>query len=88
MWTSWSHILSPLTEGDSRPKGINIILNDALQESFKGLMFMIFVATSFSCPDWKIPFMVPTIVSDKHLGGVISRNDKPIALLSLILSKP
>ena len=30
MWIRWSHILDPLTEADSSPKGRKILWNDAL----------------------------------------------------------
>ena len=30
MWSRWSHILVPLTEATSIPKGISIIFNDDL----------------------------------------------------------
>ena len=41
MWPRWSHVLDPLTEADSGPKGRNILWNDALESSFKELERMI-----------------------------------------------
>ena len=35
MWTRLSHILDPLTEASSGPKGRKILWNDALESSFK-----------------------------------------------------
>ena len=37
-------------------------------------------------PDWKMPFIVYIDASDKHLGAVISQNNKPIAFFYIILS--
>ena len=41
-----------------------------------------------SYPDWKIPLMVHTNASDKQLGAIINKNNKPKELLSRILIKP
>ena len=49
---------------------------------------MVLTETLLSYPDWKLPITVHTYASDKQLGVVISQNNKPIALLSRILSKP
>ena len=35
MWPSQSHIIYPLAEADSVPKGGRILCNDGLEESFK-----------------------------------------------------
>ena len=48
---------------------------------------MVSADTLLSYPYWKIPFTVHTDVFDKHLGSVISQNNKPIELFSIILSK-
>ena len=37
MWPRRSHVLAPLTEADSGPKGRKILCNDALESSFKEL---------------------------------------------------
>ena len=84
MWPRWSHILYPLTEVDSFPKGRNIIYNNALEEFFKELKCMVSAETLLSYPNWKIPFTVHTDVSDKQLGAVIIHNNKPSKLLSRI----
>ena len=49
---------------------------------------MVSAETLFSYPYWTILFTVHTNASDKHLGAIISKNIKPIALLSIILIKP
>ena len=41
-----------------------------------------------SYPNWTTTFTVHTDDSDKQLGDVISQNNKPIALLSRILTRP
>ena len=40
---------------------------------------MVSAETLISYPDWKLPFTVQTDAYDKHLGAVISQNNKPIA---------
>ena len=44
--------------------------------------------TLITYPDYKIPLTVHAGASDKNLYAVISHNNKPIVLLSRILSKP
>ena len=88
MWPRQSHVLKPLKEADSGPEGIKILWNDALESSFKELKCMVFDETMLSYPYWKLPFKVHTDDSDKQLGAIISQNNKPIALLSRILSNP
>ena len=48
---------------------------------------MVSAETFYSYPDCKTPFTVHTHASDKQLGDVISKNNKPIELLSRILRK-
>ena len=48
MWTRQSHILAPLTEADSGPKGKKILWNDALERSFRELKRMVYVETLLS----------------------------------------
>ena len=87
MWPRWSHILAPLTEADSFPKGRKILWNDALEIYFKELKRMVYYETLLSYPYWKLPFKVHTDASDKQLGAVISQNNKPISLFTRRLSK-
>ena len=49
---------------------------------------MVSSETLLGYPDWTINFTVHTNTSDKKLGDVISQNNKPIALFSIIQSKP
>ena len=65
IWPRRSHILAPLTESVSGPKGGNILWNDALESSFKELKCMVSAETLLSYPDWKLPFTVHTDTSDK-----------------------
>ena len=83
MLPSWSHVLSPLIEAASVPKGRKILWNDALESSSKELKCMVSAETLPSYPDWKLPFTVHTDASDKELGAVISQNNKPL-LSSLV----
>ena len=73
-----SHLLAPLTEADSGPKGKKILWNDALEDSFKELKRMVSYDTVLSDPYWTITFTVHTNASDKQLGVVIGQNNKLI----------
>ena len=88
MWPRRSHVLAPLTEAASGPKGRKILWNDALEIYFKNLKCMVSVETLLSYPGWKLPFTVHTGDSDKQLGAVNSQNNKPISFFSSKLSKP
>ena len=46
---------------------------------------MVSADTLLSYTYWSIPLTVHTTVSDKQLGAVISKNNKPIAILSIRL---
>ena len=81
-------MLARLIEAARCPKGRKIIWNDAIEDSFKELKRMVSDETLLSYPDWNITFVVHTNYSDKQLGYVISQNNKPITLFSIILSKP
>ena len=88
MWPRQSHILAPLTEAASGPKGRKMLFNDALKSPFKELKRMVSAETLLSYPDWKLQFIVHTDAYDKLLGDFISQNNKPIAFLYIILGKP
>ena len=88
MWTSWSHVLSFLTEAYSGPKGRSILCNNNMEVEFREIKRIVYAETLLNYPDCKILFTVYTDASDKQLGAVISQNHKPIALFSIKLSKP
>ena len=83
-----SHILSPLIEAASRPKGRKILWNDALESSFKELKRIVSVETLLSYPDWKLSFTLHTDASDKQLADFIILNNKHVAFFSRKLRKP
>ena len=87
MWKRRSHILTPLTEAGSGPKGRKIKWNDDLEQAFCKLKKMVSEETLLTYPNWDIPFTIHTDASDYQLGAVISQNDKPIAFFSRRLSK-
>ena len=88
MWKSRSHILVPLIEASGGPKGSKITWTDELEHAFNNLKEMVSAETLLNYPDWwTIPFTIHTDASDKQLGSVISKNDKPIAFFSHRLSK-
>ena len=41
MWPMWSHILTPLAEASSGPKGRKMLCNNALEYSFKEIKCMV-----------------------------------------------
>ena len=88
MWPRQSHILAPLAEVSSGPKGRKILWNDALESYFKELKRVVSYETLMIYPDWKLPFRAHADSSDKQVGAVISQNKKHIAFFSIILSKP
>ena len=87
MWPRHSHVLSPLTNIYSGPKGRKILWNDALKSPFKELKHMVSAYILITYPDWIIPFIVHTYASDKQLGAAIINNNKPIDFFSRRLSK-
>ena len=78
IWYRRSHVLAPLTEAASGPKGRKMFWNDTLESSFKELKCMVSAETLLSYPGWKLTFSVHTDTSDKNLGSVIRKNKKPI----------
>ena len=88
MWPRRSHMLAPLIEASSSPKGGKILWNDSLEISFKELNRMVYVETLLSYSYWKLPFTVHTDSYDKQLGAFIIHNNKTISLFSRKLSKP
>jgi hypothetical protein len=87
MWKSRSHVIAPLTEASTGPKGSKIQWTEELEHSFTKLKEMVSADTLLNYPDWTIPFTIHTDASDKQLGAVISQNGKPIAFFSRRLSK-
>ena len=87
MWTRRSHVLAPLADAASGPKGRKILWNDTLESSFKELKRVVSSETLISYPYWKLPFIFNTCASCKQLGAIISQNNKPIAFFSIIFSK-
>ena len=49
-----------MTEADAGPKGGQIFWNDALEESFKELKFMVYTYNLFNDPDLKMTFNLHT----------------------------
>ena len=60
-----SHILDPLTEAASGPKGRNILLNDALYIYFQEIKRMVSTETLVSYPFWTTTFTFHTDASQK-----------------------
>ena len=87
MWQRRSHILAPLTEASSGPKGLKIKWTDDLEQAFCNLKKMISEETLLTYPDWTKPFTIHTDASDSQLGAVISQDNKPIAFFTRRLSK-
>ena len=87
MWQRRSHILSPLTEASSGPKGRKIKWTNDLEQAFCNLKKMISEETLLNYPNWTKPFTIHTDASDYQLGAVISQDNKPIAFFSRRLSK-
>ena len=65
MWPRRSHVLDPLIEAASSPKGRKTSWNCALESSFKELKDMVSDETLLSYPYWTIPFTVNTDAFDK-----------------------
>ena len=88
MWPRRSHVLAPLTEAASGPKGIKILWNDTLEIPFKELKRVVSVEILLSYIYWKLPFLVHTDTSDKQVSSDIIQNNKPNAFFSRKLSNP
>ena len=88
MWHRWQHVLSPLSEAASGPKGRAIFCNNEMEVAFHKIKQIFSADTFLNYPDWKTPFTVYTDDYDKQLGAVVSQNDKPIAFFSRKLSNP
>ena len=87
MWPRRSHVLAPLTEAASGPKGRKILWNDTLENYFKELKRMVSAETLLSYRDWKLPFTAHTDDYVEELSDFISQNNKSIDFFSRILSK-
>ena len=72
----------------SIPKCRAIIWNDELEVAFQDIKRVVSAENLLNFPNWGIIFTVHTYSSDKQLGTVIIKNDKPISLLPRKLSEP
>ena len=88
VWPRRLHLLAPLIEEASVPKGKKILWNETLKISFKELKSMVSAETLLSHSDLKLPLSVHTDAYDKQLGAVIIQNNKPISFFSRKLNKP
>ena len=75
-----SHVLPPLEKSDSDPNDREIIWNNKLEVAFRYINYMVSEETLLNFIDWNIMFTIHIYASDKHLGAVISQNDKPITI--------
>ena len=71
-WRISFHVLDPLTEAYSGPKGRKKRWNENIEIYFKNIKHMVYAETQLNYHKWKITFTVHTDVSDKKLGGFIS----------------
>ena len=85
LWPRRYHMLEYLIEADSVPKVRSKFCNDELEVAFKELNNMVSSGTLLNFTDWKMLFIFPTDSSDKQLGSVLSKNNKPTSFLSSIL---
>ena len=81
MWPRRSHVLSPLTEAASVPKGRKILWNDTFEDLVKEIKHMVSDETLSSYPDCTIPSTVHTEDYYEQVCAVIGHNNKPITLL-------
>ena len=65
MWPRRYHILAPLTDGASVPKGRKILWNGALESYLEEIKCIFSAETLLSYPDYKLRFAVHTDASDK-----------------------
>ena len=86
-WPRKSHVLAPLKEVASGPKGRAIICNNVLDVAFHELKNMVSAETLLNYPECTIPFTVHTYAYEKYFGAVFNQNDKYIVLFSIKLSK-
>ena len=82
------HVLDPLTEADSVPKGREILWKNELEVAFQDIKRTVSTDNLQNYPGWTNTFTIHTYASDKILGDFISQNDKPIALFTRKLIKP
>ena len=88
IWPWRSHVLSPMTEAAIGPNGREVFWNNDMEVAFCDIKRMVSADTLLNYLYWKITFTVKTDSPDKQLGAVISKNDKPIASISIKPSKP
>ena len=64
MWTRRAHVLNPLTEAASIPRGIKLPWNDDIEEYFNELKHMVSFDTLLNCTYWEVSFDVHKNASD------------------------
>jgi hypothetical protein len=80
MWVRRSELLAPLSSMTS--KNVKFNWMDEHQKAFENINKIICRELMLTFPDFSKPFHIYTDASDKQLGAVITRDEKPIAFYS------
>ena len=83
MQPMWSHMLTPLTDVASGPKGRKIGCDYEMKVTFLDLKQMVYDETLQNYTDWTIMWTVYTYYFDRQLGDVVRQNNKHIELFVL-----
>jgi hypothetical protein len=84
MWVRRSELLASLTSMTS--KNVKFNWTDEHQKAFENIKKIICREVMLTFPDFSKPFRICTDASDKHLGAVITQDEKPIACYSIKLN--
>ena len=80
MWRHRAHILKPLSEKTG--KGQKFVWTPEMEEAFIKMKSILSEDTLLAHPKFGETFVVHTDASDLQMGGVVSQNEKPIAIFS------